>query len=98
MSREINRNGGHEGYRVVQADQAAWDRSHRPKQCKLSSNLRLARVVAKKLKTHWSPQQIAGWLKRKHSEREHYQVSHETTIGLCMFKRVEHLKKSFNCT
>ena len=52
VSREINRNGGYEGYRAVQADQAAWDRSHRPKQCKLSSNRRLARVVAKKLKKH----------------------------------------------
>jgi len=27
---------------------------------------------------HWSPEQIAGWLKRAHPEEESYQVSHET--------------------
>ena len=35
VSREIKRNGGREGYRAAQADQAAWDRGHRPKRCKL---------------------------------------------------------------
>jgi IS30 family transposase len=38
ISREINRNGGHEGYRASQADQAAWDRAHRPKNGKLVDN------------------------------------------------------------
>jgi DNA-binding CsgD family transcriptional regulator len=31
ISREINRNGGRCGYRANQADEAAWDRAHRPK-------------------------------------------------------------------
>ena len=31
VSREINRNGGRRRYRASQADQAAWDRAHRPK-------------------------------------------------------------------
>ena len=35
ISREIKRNGGHGSYRATQADQAAWDRAHRPKACKL---------------------------------------------------------------
>jgi IS30 family transposase len=34
--------------------------------------------VAKKLKQLWSPQQIAGWLKRTYPDDENYQVSHET--------------------
>ena len=36
ISREIKRNGGYDHYRATQADQAAWDRSHRPKRCKLA--------------------------------------------------------------
>jgi IS30 family transposase len=40
-----------------------WDRTHHPKICKLVENPVLGRVVAKKLKQFWSPEQIAGWLK-----------------------------------
>jgi IS30 family transposase len=32
VSREIHRNGGRRCYRANRADQAAWDRAHRPKQ------------------------------------------------------------------
>ncbi len=78
VSREINRNGGRRRYRANQADQAAWDRAHRPKRCKLVENRALARIVAKKLKKLWSPEQIAGWLKRTYPNDENYQVSHET--------------------
>ena len=78
ISREIKRNGGYADYRAVQADQAAWDRARRPKQCKLSFNPRLARRVAAKLKLNWSPEQIAGWLKREYPDDEYNQVSHET--------------------
>ena len=38
----------------------------------------LRRTVARKLESDWSPEQIAGWLKRAYPEDEHYQVSHET--------------------
>ena len=78
VSREINRNGGRGRYRASKADQAAWDRAHRPKRCKLVENRALARIVAKKLKQIWSPEQIAGWLKRAYPNDENYQVSHET--------------------
>lgn len=77
VSREINRNGGPEGYRAISADKAAWDRAHRPKTCKLVENRALAHIVAKKLQMLWSPEQIAGWLKRTYPEDESYQVSHE---------------------
>ena len=63
VSREIRRNGGCRGYRASNADQAAWDKAHRPKICKLAQNRALARIVAQKLKMLWSPEQIAGWLK-----------------------------------
>lgn len=78
ISREINRNGGYHRYRATQADEAAWDRARRPKPCKLACYPALRRVVAAKLKLTWSPQQIAGWLKRTYPGEEHKQVSHET--------------------
>jgi len=78
ISREINRNDGCDSYRATQADLAAWDRAHRPKQCKLAGNPMLRRIVARKLKSNWSPEQIAGWLKKKYPGNERNQVSHET--------------------
>src|SRR6202166_4043272 len=41
-------------------------------------NPRLRRAVAGKLRLDWSPEQIAGWLKRTHPGDECNQVSHET--------------------
>lgn len=78
ISREIIRNGGLEHYRANQADKATWDRAHRPKPCKLAGSPLLRSVVARKLKSNWSPEQIAGWLKRTYPENENNQVSHET--------------------
>ena len=78
VSRELRRNGGRRGYRASEAEQAAWDRARRPKSCKLARNRALARIVARKLQLEWSPEQIAGWLKRTYPADEHYQVSPET--------------------
>ena len=78
VSREIRRNGSQRSYRANTADQAAWDRAHRPKICKLVQNRELARVVASKLKQLWAPVQIAGWLKQAYPGDENQQVSHET--------------------
>ena len=78
ISREIKRNQGCKSYRATSADQAAWDRSCRPKLCKLACSRTLRLNVAKKLKRLWSPQQIAGWLKWEFPTEEHNQVSHET--------------------
>jgi IS30 family transposase len=78
ISREIKRNGGQECYRANLADQAAWDQAHRPKTCKLVKNRALAHIVAGKLQSQWSPQQIAGWLKQNYPDDETFQESHET--------------------
>ena len=78
ISRELRRNGGYDNYRATQADQRAWGRAHRSKRCKLACNRSLCQAVATKLRLQWSPQQIAGWLKREYPEDESHQVSHET--------------------
>ena len=78
VSREVCRNGGYDRYRAAVADEQAWVRARRPKRCKLANGPWLRRAVARKLKLNWSPEQIAGWLKRVHPREETYQVSHET--------------------
>jgi len=102
ISREINRNGGRQQYRANLADQAAWDRAHRPKTCTLTQNPALARIVATKLQLEWSPRQIAGWLKRTYPDDETYHVSHETVYrtlfiqarGALNKELLQHLRRS----
>ena len=93
VSREINRNGGRRCYRASQADQAAGDRACRPKTCKLVENPALARIVAKKLRGLWSPEQIAGGLKYAYPDDENYQVSHETIYRSLFIQARGALKK-----
>ncbi len=78
ISREVRRNGGRCVYRAARADQAAWDRARRPKHCKLANRPGLCQTIAEKLVCKWSPQQIAGWLKREQPDDEGVRVSHET--------------------
>ena len=93
VSREINRNGGYDIYRAAVADKAAWGRAQRPKRCKLACQKPLARIVAKQLKLQWSPQQIAGWLKREYPDKEDYHVSHETIYKTLFIQSRGALKK-----
>lgn len=93
VSREIARNGGYDRYRAALADERAWDRAGRAKRCKLAGNGRLRRVVAGKLQQNWSPQQIAGWLKKAHSGDEALQVSHETIYRSLFIQARGALKK-----
>jgi len=93
ISREIQRNGGQQWYRASQADQAAWDRAQRPKPCKLVQNRSLAGIVAGRLQSLWSPEQIAGWLKRTYPDDEARQVSHETIYRSLFIQARGALKK-----
>lgn len=102
ISREINRNGGQACYRASQADQSAWDRGRRPKTGKLAQNRALARIVAGKLQRRWSPEQVAGWLKRTYPDDTSLQVSPETIYrslfiqarGALKKELVEHLRRT----
>lgn len=93
ISREIQRNGGQGCYRANQAEQAAWDRACRPKTCKLAENRTLAHIVADKLQAQWSPEQIAGWLRRTYPGDENHQVSHETIYRSLFIQARGALKK-----
>ncbi len=102
ISREIKRNDGPGCYRASQADRAAWDRARRPKTCKLAEHRTLACLVAEKLQLQWSPEQIAGWLKRTYPDDTSCQVSHETIYrslfiqsrGALKKELLEHLRRT----
>ena len=102
VSREVNRNSGRRQYRAIKADQAAWQRSHRAKTCKLKENPELAGIVTEKLQLQWAPRQIAGWLKVTYPDDENYQVSHETIYkslfiqarGALKKELIKHLRRS----
>lgn len=62
----------------------------------------LANLVAGKLQMQWSPEQVAGWLKRLFSGRREYSVSHETIYrslyiqarGALKKELLEHLRRT----
>ena len=56
-------------------------------------NRALAHLVAHKLRLEWSPEQIAGWLKRAHPDDEAFQVSHETIYRSLFIQARGALKK-----
>lgn len=100
VSRELCRNGGYGRYRAAAADKRAWGQALRPKACKLATYPRLRQIVVRKLRGNWSPEQIAGWLKRTYPDDEAYQVSHETIYrslfvqarGALKKELIEHLR------
>ncbi len=73
LSRELKRQGGKEYFPVV-ADQMAKIRRHESRQHKLDDPL-LCSFVVRRLGEGWSPEQIAGRLKRV---RSHRTLCHET--------------------
>lgn len=93
ISREVNRHGGIKKYRASKADKAAWKNAKRPKPCKLFGNKALCLIIAKKMEAAWSPQQIAGWLKRKYPNNEGLNVSHETIYKTLYIQTRGALKK-----
>ena len=100
VSREVTRNGGLVQYRAAVSEKRAWARALRPKLCKLATHRPLRKVVTSLLRRNWSPQQIAGWLRRKHPDEEAFWVSHETIYrslfvqarGVLKKELVEHLR------
>ena len=78
ISRELARHGDRAVYRATVADDRALDAARRPRRCLLAVTPRLCGLVAAKLQVNWSPEQIAGWLRRTYLGQAGMQISHET--------------------
>lgn len=102
ISREIGRNKGKRGYKYKQAQRKADNRKNKAngKKKKLCGKT-LEVVVEKIVYFQWSPEQIAGWMKRNMK----ISVSHETIYqyiwkdkknGGTLYKHLRHNGKKYN--
>lgn len=80
ISTELKRNGGRINYRAQAADRAARERKGRVRRghCAIEQMPPLRAAVHDYLRRGWSPEEIAGTLKREHPDLEHMQTSHES--------------------
>jgi len=76
--REIQRCGGRDRYRAVEAQERADAQARRPKAHKLTVFARLHDAVAEGLVKKWSPEQISARLKIDHPDDPEQRVSPET--------------------
>ncbi|MEV4130521.1 IS30 family transposase [Nocardia sp. NPDC049707] len=96
ISREVDRNGGREAYRAVAAQERAEDQRRRPKQCLLGRNRVLRELAVELLDQEWSPQQIAGRLRREYGGDPEMTVSHETIYRSVYTSRWKVIPKEMN--
>ena len=79
VSRELTRNADRSGrYRATTAHALAYERASRPKPSKLAVNLVLRAKVEQDLQKRYSPEQIAGRLRREFPDDAKMRVSTET--------------------
>ena len=93
ITRELARNGGRDTYRASEAEASAWERARRPKRCRLAVHSKLRYLVAGKLSTNWSPEQISGWLKQEYPMDPSLRISHETLYRTLFLQARGALKK-----
>ena len=75
IDREVGRNSGKKGYRFKQAEGKSQERRHRKPGTNVKMTPELIAVIEEKVtQFQWSPEQIAGWLKREHGRQI---ISHE---------------------
>jgi transposase, IS30 family len=78
VSREVDRNGGRDGYRAASADTSTCERAKRPKTTKLEQHNELRIFVEQSLEANWSPEQICGRLPIEFPDDASMRLVHET--------------------
>ena len=78
ISREIERNGGADAYRVVRSQDRCDAQRARPREHRLVAVRRLHDEVNRGLTRKWSPEQISARLVVAHPDDPEMRVSHET--------------------
>ena len=102
ISRELKRNKGEKGYRIKQAQEKASDRrskaSRRPKKMTATT----IKIIEKKLCKQWSPEQIAGFLKKQKypkatsTETIYQHIWKDKKRGGSLYKHLRHSGKKYN--
>lgn len=100
--REIFRNSQDSNYKYQQANKKASDRRKAASSKKTKMTTELIRIIEKKLKFQWSPEQISGRLKRLYGSKA---VSHEVIYSYVwenkqrggeLYKNLRHNGKKYN--
>jgi IS30 family transposase len=84
ISREIDRNGGRDAYRALDAQTRCDEQRTRPKTRKLEASAELHDAVNDGLAQRWSPKQISRRLREDYPDDEGMRVSHETVYE-CLY-------------
>jgi transposase len=88
ISRELGRNTDRgERYHATTAHALAYERASRPKPAKLASNVALRRKVEQDLQRHYSPEQIAGRLRREFPDDLEMRCRPRRSINRCTCNR-----------
>ncbi len=99
LSRELGRNTGQRGYRHHQAgDMAQARHQHKPKATKLTEEIQ--RLINQHLEQDWSPEQIAGRLKRDsiitlHHETIYQYILADKRSGGSLYTHLRHQNKTY---
>jgi IS30 family transposase len=84
VSRELKRNNGALGYNARLAQEAADRRSKKTNKCKLDKHPELKKYVEEQLKEDWSPETIAGRIKKYPPPKlKGITISHEQIYQYC---------------
>lgn len=86
IKRELDRHRDSKGrYLPRIADHDARRQRRRPRERKLQTSPRLRSLVQAKLTSHWSPEQICGWLARQFPSEPHLRLCPETIYQALLF-------------
>ena len=99
ISREIKRNKGQRGYRHKQANQQAKQR-HREKAKHVKLTTEIQAIIRGYLEQDWSPEQIAGRLKKEQVVRLHHETIYQyilsdKQLGGELYKHLRHQNKTY---
>ncbi len=93
IGREIDRNGGRERYRPHRAEIRAASTAARPRGCWVEEQPWLWAEVQGKLRTKWSPEQVAERLRLDHPDEPEWWVSHESIYQAIFVQAKGELRK-----
>ena len=95
ITHELKRNGGRAAYCATGAQQSALARrgASQRGQCDIADHPPLRDGVHSRLRRGWSPEEIAGTLKREHPELPPLQTSHESIYRYVYVVAVGELKR-----